>query len=393
VALVGPVPPWHGSIAQSVERLAEAFRKAGHDTFVATLRAQYPEHVPDWPGLRLLRYPGGAQRAPGVPLARPGVAPLLVPWSPASWRRTVRALAAFGPALLVFRWWMPAFGPAFAAVARGARRQGARVVAAVDNVTPHERWPLSGPLTRHALRAADGYVVHSDAVRRELLALLPDLDAGRVRLAPLPGFPLPAPGPGGRAGARARLGIDAPHVLLFFGIVRRYKGLDVLIAAMPALERALAGRIRLVVAGRFLEPVARFREQVRRLGLEGCVTLRPGWIPDAELSDLVAASDLVVQPCRSASQSGIVTVAHAQGRPVLATRVGGLPEMVRPGETGWLVPPEDPEALAGAVLHHLRSADAEAMERACRRAAERYRPEAQVEAMLELARGPGDTAG
>jgi glycosyltransferase involved in cell wall biosynthesis len=312
------------------------------------------------------------------------VVPLLVPWSPISWNRTSKQIAAFGADLLVFRWWLPAFGPAFAAVGRSLRRRGVTVVAAVDNVVPHEAWALARPLSRLALDTADGFIVHTCAVRHQLLDLLPGLDDARIRQVPLAGFPFPSGAPGGRDGARARLGIQERHVLLFFGMVRPYKGLDVLMAAMPHLRSSLGDQIRLVVAGRFFEPVEPWRARIRRAGIDENVTLRPGWVPEGEAADLFAASDLVVVPCHSASQSGVIALAHAQGRPVLTTRVGGLPEMVQEGETGWIVPPGDPEALAEAVLHHFRVSGGETMEAACRRAAERYRPEAQIEAMLDF---------
>jgi len=130
--------------------------------------------------------------------------------------------------------------------------------------------------------------------------------------------------------------------------VRRYKGVDVLIEAMPKVLRSRT--VTLVVAGEFYEPVDPLKARVKELGLEGRVRIYDRYVPDEEVGDLVAAADCVVLPYRSATQSGVVLVAYAGGCPVISTAVGGLPEVVDDGVTGFLVPPENPDALADAIL-------------------------------------------
>jgi glycosyltransferase involved in cell wall biosynthesis len=172
-------------------------------------------------------------------------------------------------------------------------------------------------------------------------------------------------------------------VLLFFGFVRRYKGLDVLIEAMP---RVLAERnVTLVVAGEFYEPVAPIRERITALGLRERVRLLDRYVADEEVGELVAAADAVVLPYRSATQSGVVLVAYAGGCPVISTAVGGLPEVVEEGVTGHLVPPEDPRALAEAILAFYARGGRDAYEPAVREAARRFSWGAVADGIVALA--------
>jgi glycosyltransferase involved in cell wall biosynthesis len=148
-----------------------------------------------------------------------------------------------------------------------------------------------------------------------------------------------------------------PYRLLFVGIVRPYKGLDVGLDALRDL-RARGIDATLTVAGEFWEPVSRWREEIVRLGLTEAVDIRPGYVPDALMQELFDTHHLAIAPYRSATQSAIVPVAYAAGRPVVATRVGGLAECVVDGETGVLAPPADPHGFASAIERALRSLEA-----------------------------------
>jgi glycosyltransferase involved in cell wall biosynthesis len=182
----------------------------------------------------------------------------------------------------------------------------------------------------------DGVVVHSQASVPELRALGVEAPVIYVPMPPLlpmePSDLPPAP----------------PYRLLFFGFVRPYKGLDVALAAL-ALLRQRGVDATLTVAGGFWEPVERWQARVEALGLAEAVELRPRYVPDAELPALLSAHHLVVAPYRSATQSAIVPLVHAAGRPVVATSVGGLTEQVREGVNGILVPPGRSDAFADAI--------------------------------------------
>jgi glycosyltransferase involved in cell wall biosynthesis len=323
-----------GGISQYLALLAEELARE-HEVHYLSLTRQYPSFL----------FPGQSQLDPSKsPLKVPNE-PVLDPMDPLSWRRAGVRARALKLDALVYKWWIPFFGPAYAPVLDGARKGGAATLMIADNLVPHEKRPLDSFLTRLVTDRTDGVLVMSQAVEDDVRRLLPRMRLVRV---PHPVYAQYGAASKDRASARVRTGLTG-DVLLFFGFVRRYKGLEVLIDALP---RVLAKRkVTLVVAGEFYEPVAPIKERIAALGLGDAIRLYDRYVPDEEVGDLVAAADCVVLPYRSATQSGVVLVAYAGGCPVISTRVGGLPEVVEEGVTGFLVPPEDPSALADAIVN------------------------------------------
>jgi glycosyltransferase involved in cell wall biosynthesis len=255
----------------------------------------------------------------------------------------MRRVRSFGPDLVVMQWWHPLLGPCLRYLATRSRRGGSKVLFVCHNGRPHERFPLTGLLSKRALRKADGLLALSNSVADELRKMAPAVPVEVLSHPPN----LPAKGePNGRSAWRDRIGpVDGP-VILFFGHVRRYKGLEDLIAAMPLVRREVPAT--LVVAGRFFSPIRKVRAIVDRCGAGEAVRLHPGYVRGDEVSDLFSCADVVALPYREASQSGIVAQAALFGKPVVATEVGGLVEAV--GDRGILVPPADPGALARALM-------------------------------------------
>jgi glycosyltransferase involved in cell wall biosynthesis len=257
------------------------------------------------------------------------------------------------------------------------------------NLVPHERRPLDRFLTRLVLDRADGFLVASESVERELHELVPGARYRRVLHPVYAQYATEEP----RDAARAGLGLEG-ETLLFFGFVRAYKGLDTLIDALPAIRRARP-QATLVVAGEFYEPAERYRRRIAELGLGEHVRLLDRYLPDEEVRRLLAAADVCVLPYRAATQSGVLQVAYGAGCPVIATRVGGLPEFVAEGVSGFTVPPDDPEALADAVLRFFDAGGRAAFEPGVRRHAQSFSWDALAAALLELvdelrsARGEG----
>ena len=338
VALVGPVHPWRGGIAQYLGLLGEALMPHAEVRGV-TFTRQYPGFL----------FPGESQRDPEAPPPHFAVTPLLDSIGPGSWRRAAAHLEAFAPGLVILKWWIPFFGPAFASAVGPLRRRGTRVALVCDNLIPHERRPFDLAFTRWMLRNSDGYLVMSQSVERDLDTLKPGAPRRRV-LHPL--YAQFDRGRWTRESARKALNLDG-EVAVFFGYVRRYKGLDTLLDAWPAVRRERPAT--LVVAGEFYEDAAPYRERVARANAGAAgealpVRLIDRYLPDDQVEALFKAADVVVLPYRSATQSGVTHVAYALGKPVITTDVGGLAETVRPGETGLVVPPENPEALAAAIV-------------------------------------------
>ncbi len=333
IALLGPLAPWRGGLAQYLAMLGEALMPSA-EVRGWTFTRQYPG----------LLFPGKSQLDPSAPRpAFPLEATLdsLAPWS---WRRTAAALERFAPGAVILKWWVPFFAPAFASSVGPLRRRGTRVVLVCDNLVPHEHRPFDRTLTRWMLRNSDGYLVMSESVSRDLDVLKPGAPRRRVR------HPLYAQFDRGRhtrESARAALGLTG-DVVLFFGYIRHYKGLDTLLEAWPAVRARRPAT--LVVAGEFYEDAAPYRRLASAAGES--VRLLSRYVPDDEVEALFKAADVVVLPYRSATQSGVTHVAYALGVPVITTDVGGLAETVTPGETGLVVPPEKPEALAAAIVRY-----------------------------------------
>ncbi len=337
IALLGPVAPWRGGLAQYLALLGEALM-ARAEVRAVTFTRQYPGFL----------FPGETQLDPGAERPRFPVDALLDSIGPWTWRRTAARLEGFAPGAVILKWWMPFFAPAFASSVGPLRRRGTRVVLVCDNLVPHEKRPFDAALTRWMLRNSDGYLVMSESVERDLDLLKPGAPRRRVR------HPLYAQFDRGRcdrALARARLGLapDA-EVALFFGYVRRYKGLDTLLEAWRTVRERRPDAV-LMVAGEPYEDPAPYLALANAAGGAPGVRLALRYAPDDEVEALFKAADVVVLPYRSATQSGVTHVAYALGVPVVITDVGGLAETVKHGETGLVVPPQDPAALADALSH------------------------------------------
>ena len=368
LALVGPFWPLRGGIAHFLGAVARGMIARGHTVRTVSFSRQYPERL--FPGVTQL---DDGPAPPGVPRAPR----LLDTLSPRSWARTARAVRDAD--VVVFKYWMPFFAPALGTVARIARRRGATVIAVVDNAVPHERRPGDVALGRYVLGACDGLVVMSDKVRRDVERLGVSAAVRFVAHPVYDGFGDPVP----RDEARAALGLDAEApTFLFFGFIRRYKGLHVLLDAM----REVAARVpaaRLVVAGEFYADEADLRAQAADLGES--VRFDADYIPDDRVALYFSAADAVVQPYVTATQSGVAQIAFHFGRPVVTTDVGGLAEIVPDGVAGLVVPPENPAALADALVRFVEGDMGERLSEGVARERGRYSWDRLFEALEDLA--------
>lgn len=342
IALVGPTYPFRGGIAHYTTRLHQALVDEGHDLLTVTFRRQYPAWL----------FPGSSDRdASRHTLPLPDAKPWLDSLNPLTWQRTARALAAAAPDLLVLQWWTTFWAAIWVTLARRVRDTGAtRVVFLCHNVLPHDAKPWERRISRWVLAHGDGWVVHTEAERARLVTLLPGC-APQVAAHPLydifPTTPLP------QAEARRQLGlpVDGP-LLLFFGMVRAYKGLDDLLAALPAVLAAQPGA-RLLVAGDFWGQYPAYACRVAELGLEYAVTLHNRYIPNEEVATYFAAADALVAPYRRATGSGVVQTATALGTPVIGS--DAVLDALSAGEHGRVVPACDPAALAAALIDFLQT--------------------------------------
>lgn len=332
--LVGPTYPYRGGISHYTTRLI-AELGARHEVLAVNFTRLYPGFL----------FPGKTQLdESGKPLAAESVR-LIDSLNPVSWITAGLRIARWKPDAVVVQWWHPFFAPAMftmCLVLKIARR--GRVIFICHNVLPHESSFVDGMLARLAFALPDAFIVQSLEDREKLLAIR---RRAPVRVHSLPLFDFFKTGAVTREAARERIGAGKGPLILFFGLIRPYKGLRYLIEAMPMVRARV--NARLVVVGEFYEERAPYDRLVEELGLAEAVRFVDRYVANEEVEPYFVACDLVVLPYVTATQSAIVQVAISFDRPVVVTKVGGLPEVVSPGRTGFIVPAKDPSALAAAV--------------------------------------------
>lgn len=265
--------------------------------------------------------------------------------------RTWRELKDRPPAILHAQW---ALLPVLDTLLFTAlKKRGWRIVYTAHDLLPQTASRMNKWQFRRLYQLADVLIVHAEApadkltrtagVPREKIQVVKHGNLGVFCAADLE-----------PAEARHALDLDADGpLLLFFGLIKPYKGLEYLLQAMPLVLRG-SPRVRLLIAGEPMESFARYQKLIARLGIGGAVVLRLGYVPLQQLPVYFCAADLVVLPHVHTAMSGVLRFAFGYARPVVVTSVGGLPEAVEDGHTGFVVPPRSPKALAEAIGRGLR---------------------------------------
>jgi D-inositol-3-phosphate glycosyltransferase len=372
VVIIGPAYPLRGGLATYNERLARAFQSAGDDVRIVTFSLQYPDFM----------FPGQTQFSTEVGPTDLAIEVSLNSVNPLSWVGVGWRLRQERPDLVVFRFWLPVMGPALGTVARLVRGNGhTRVVAITDNVVPHEKRPGDKPFTRYFLSACDGFVTMSRKVLNDLQDLGFSKKPALYRPHPLYDNFGPAKP---KEVALAALGLSADvRYVLFFGFIRAYKGLDILLEAM-ADPRVAALPVKLLIAGEFYEDAAPYEALIQKHNLESRLVRATDFIPNERVADYFSAADLVVQPYKHATQSGVSQVAYHFGRPMLVTDVGGLAELIPAGVVGYVVPPTA-VAIADALVDFYGNDREEAFAAGVRQERTKFSWEVMIAALKEVA--------
>jgi glycosyltransferase involved in cell wall biosynthesis len=374
IVIVGTAFPLRGGIAHFNALLASHLKKK-HTVTTVTFRRQYPRFL----------FPGKTQEEQGVPEGIEPAPQWIDSVNPLNWISVAKKIARLQPDLLIFKYWLPFFGPCFGTIAKQVKQQtGAKALFICDNIIPHERRPGDVAFTRYAFRQADFFIVQSYAVEKELHRYFP---GSLYRNVPHPvyenfGEPLPKPE------AKERIGISAARVILFFGYVRPYKGLMVLLEAMRELDDLV-----LLVVGEFYDPEEPYRKKITEWNLQSRVRVVSEYVPNDDVRLYFSASDVVVLPYVSATQSGIVQIAYHFNKPVIVTDVGGLTEVVKNDATGFIVPPEQPQALAESIRTFYAQNKEEIFTENVMREKKNYSWDALTSAIEELAVGTPSRTG
>ncbi|MCQ2110207.1 MAG: glycosyltransferase [Bacteroidaceae bacterium] len=341
IIILGTAYPYRGGLAVYNERLAHEFQNEGDNVEIFTISLQYPSFL----------FPGKTQYSEDSAPQDLKISRLVNSCNPLNWIKVGRMIRDRKPDLVVIKFWLPFMAPCLGTIARIARSNGhTRVVSILDNVIPHEHRPGDRLFARYFVNSVNGFVAMSDSV----LADVQTLDSTRTKVFcrhPLyDNFGEPVE----REEAIEYLGLNSSQrYMLFFGLIRDYKGLDLMLRAY-ADSRFRKMNVKLIVAGEFYSGSEKYFELEKELGLEGMVIWKSDFVPDSQVRYYFGAADIVVQPYKSATQSGVTQIAYHFEKPMLVTNVGGLAEIVPDGQAGYVVEPDERQ-IADALVDFFRS--------------------------------------
>jgi len=350
IAVVGPTYPFRGGIAHYTTLLVQHLRLRHQVLFISYI-SQYPKWL----------YPGNTEMdpSPDSSALRVDSERLLIPLNPFTWWRAFQRIQSYAPDLLILQWWTPFWTPMLFFLTRLIHRYTKiRMLFLCHHIIPPESGLFDWFLARRILWRGHAFIVMSE---EDFALLRRALPWARIKGITHPPYDVFSRTPISRDVARARLGIGAEPVLLFFGFVRRYKGLRYLLQALPAVRKEIP--VRLLVVGEFWEEERPYRERIEQLGLQKAVQIHNTYVPNHELAVFFSAADVVVLPYLEATQSGVAQIALGFEKPMIGTAVGGMADVIQDGQTGFIVPPGDATALAAAIVKSLRSEQIEAFVR------------------------------
>jgi len=338
IVFLGPSYPYRGGIASFTERMAREFQISGFKCLLYTFSLQYPSFL----------FPGKTQYSNEARPTDLKIKETVNTINPLNWLRVGRELKKLAPDFIIVRYWLPFMAPAFGTILSIVRRnKHTKVICIADNIIPHEKRIGDSLLTSYFNHAVDGYIAMSAQVQEDIAKL------GISKPVQLLHHPLfdHFGDPVDRMSARKELGIDHQgELLLFFGFIRQYKGLDLLLEAM-ADPRIKKSGYKLVVAGEFYEDPVKYTELIRSLQLQDQVILFNEFIPENKIRYFFSAADVLVQPYRHATQSGVTPLSMHFELPMIVTDAGGLKEMVVDKVTGIVVQ-KDPGSIANGILDY-----------------------------------------
>lgn len=341
IVLIGPVFPYKGGISHYTGLMYKALSKK-YDVTMVSFKLQYPklifrkeqkDYSNDIFKINDTKY-----------------------WintiNPFNWLEVFRKIKGLAPDLIIVQWWHPYFVPCYWTLLTLLRKF--KVLLLCHNVLPHERFPMDKNLSKMIMKKSDLFIVQSEKDYDDLKKIISNPKCIRTVHPTYNAFKIKNIS---QSQARKLLNVSQEEkILLFFGFVREYKGLKYLIDALKIVKQEI-DHFTLFIVGDFGKDKDCYLQQIEENKLNDVICIYDGYIPDQEVEKFFAASDVVVLPYISATQSGIVQISYGFNKPVIVTNVGGLPEVVKDNETGYIVEPEDVEALSKAIVKFYNNED------------------------------------
>lgn len=336
IVIIGPAYPLRGGLASFNERIAREFIAIGHKVTIYTFSLQYPN----------LLFPGKTQYATDPAPNDLDIHVKINSVNPFNWWKVGREIRNLRPDIVLCRFWIPFMGPCLGSILRIIKKnKHSEIIGLIDNIIPHEKRIGDKQLAQYFVNTVDRFVVMSRAVESELQRFIKKQITHYI--------PHPIYDNYGDAVTRAqaiqhlKLDIDTPYIL-FFGFIREYKGLDLLIKALND-DRIRALGIKLILAGEFYSNQADYEQLIKEQNVRNLIEFHTHYISNSDVRYYFCAADLVVQPYKTATQSGISQLAYHFCNPMLVTNVGGLPEIVKHGTAGYVVDVEV-SAISDAIV-------------------------------------------
>ena len=349
IIIIGTAYPYRGGIAAFTEQLTRAFLQNGDQATISTFTLQYPKFL----------FPGETQFSSSAKPIDLDITEEINSINPLNWIKVGNRIKKEKPDIVIFKYWIPFMAPCFGTIARIIRKnKKTKIIVSVDNIIPHEKRIGDTQLSKFFVNSVDGFVVMSQKVLEDLNVL--DSKKNKI-LSPHPlynNFGKPKT----KEDAIKALGLDASKkYMLFFGIIRKYKGLDILLKAF-ADKRLNDGSLKLIVAGEFYEDDTVYQNIIKKYKLEDSLILDTKFIDDEEVVNYFCAADIIVQPYKNATQSGVTQIAYHFDKPMLVTDVGGLKEIVPHNKVGYVVLPNEKEVANALVDFYQNNREAEFIE-------------------------------
>ena len=372
IVIIGPAHPLRGGLASYNERLARAFMQAGHHVQLFTFSLQYPDFL----------FPGTTQFSTEPAPTDLDIKVAINSINPLNWLKVGNQLKKLKPDLIVVRYWLPFMGPCLGTILRIAKKNKlTKIVCIADNVIPHEKRFGDKAFTNYFIKPIDGFITMSQKVLSDLTLFNKEKKSKFV--------PHPLYDNFGEKVSKeeARKYLSLPldaKIVLFFGFIRHYKGLDILFDSINELSKQAPENkeIKFLIAGEFYEDRKPYDDQIEQTGIENHLILKTDFIPDSQVKYYLCAADVVIQPYRNATQSGVTPLAYHFETPMIVTNVGGLPALVPHGKVGLVAEP-NPTDIASKISEFFQT-DADTFISCIKEEKKKYSWEVMVKEILAL---------